>query len=232
VSTRSFHGGDTNNDGFYNDEQGIYPYIPRKTTVHAGVTKYFEPGWILTRGSFLNVEYWTPGAFSPLKIETGSRWKCTRGHFSTALHTHFFSNLRRSRNVESWPCWILTPDYRVLNFLYLFIHCARAYISGGDHKQQGEGCHFALIEQFRRRKLNVLFKIWYGARNHAAKHLLSFSYSRFFLVLKHSNNASSPKNIQGLHVFLPNLFIAMAFPLCQHKCVWIRDSSKYIGHLK
>jgi hypothetical protein len=23
-----------------------------------GVTKYFEPGWKLTRGSFFNVEYW------------------------------------------------------------------------------------------------------------------------------------------------------------------------------
>jgi hypothetical protein len=53
--------------------------------VVAGVTKYFEPGGKLTRGSFFNVEYWTSGAFSLLKIETESRWKYTRGHFSTAL---------------------------------------------------------------------------------------------------------------------------------------------------
>jgi hypothetical protein len=176
----------------------------------AGVTKYFEPGWKLTQGSFLNVEYWTSGAFSPLKIETECRLKYTRGYFSTALLIHFFlifyypdtlidwliiycftsrsrifhlygdvtiagewlQNLGlcsalmafeqggifivphllwhgalvfpvssegpphsiasydtrgdveelfspgSSRRVEYWPCWILTPDYRVLNSSY------------------------------------------------------------------------------------------------------------------
>jgi hypothetical protein len=37
VSTRPFHSGDTENDGFYTDEHGIYSYIPGKTPVHAVV---------------------------------------------------------------------------------------------------------------------------------------------------------------------------------------------------
>jgi hypothetical protein len=77
--------------------------------IHTSVTKYFEPGWKLTRGSFFNVEYWTSGAFSPLKIETKSRWKYTRGHFSTALQIHFFflnfydSDTLNIDPVENWP---------------------------------------------------------------------------------------------------------------------------------
>ena len=37
VSTRPFHDGNTENDGFYTDEHGIYPYIHGKTPVHVGV---------------------------------------------------------------------------------------------------------------------------------------------------------------------------------------------------
>jgi hypothetical protein len=109
----------------------------------AGVTKYFEPGWKLTRGSFFNVENWTPGAFSPLKIETESRWKCTRGHFSTALHTHFFliSDDPETLKIDPAEYWPPTTEFWTL-FLYLLIHCAPAYISGGDHKQQGWGVIF------------------------------------------------------------------------------------------
>jgi hypothetical protein len=74
----------------------------------AGVTKYFEPGWKLNRGSFFNVEYWTWGAFSPLKNETESLWKYTRGHFSTALHMCFYLISEESETlnidpVEYWP---------------------------------------------------------------------------------------------------------------------------------
>jgi hypothetical protein len=53
--------------------------IDSKKLEKAVVTKYFEPSWKLTRVSFSNVEYWTWGIFSPLKIETESRWKYTRG---------------------------------------------------------------------------------------------------------------------------------------------------------
>jgi hypothetical protein len=43
VLIRSFEGGDTYNDGFYTDELGIYPYIPGKAPVHAGVAKRIDP---------------------------------------------------------------------------------------------------------------------------------------------------------------------------------------------
>ena len=37
MSTRPFHGGNTENEGFYTDEHGIYLYINGKTPVHTGV---------------------------------------------------------------------------------------------------------------------------------------------------------------------------------------------------
>ena len=37
MSTWPFHGGNTENDGFYTAEHGIYKYIPGNTPVHAGV---------------------------------------------------------------------------------------------------------------------------------------------------------------------------------------------------
>jgi hypothetical protein len=42
VLTRSFHGGDTENEGFCAEEHGIYLYIPGKTLVNSGVITEHE----------------------------------------------------------------------------------------------------------------------------------------------------------------------------------------------
>jgi hypothetical protein len=91
------------NEGIWN----ILTDLNLISTVSA-VTKYFERGWKLIWGSFFNVEYWTLGTFSPLKIETKSCWKYTRGHSSTALQMHFFLILNdldmlNIDPVEYWP---------------------------------------------------------------------------------------------------------------------------------
>ena len=88
----------------------------------AVVTKYFELGWKLTRGSFFNVEYWTLGAFSPLKIETES-WKYIRVIFQQLCRCIFlcvwFFMLNIDPRLKSFelnsmnnsPCYQLTSNF-------------------------------------------------------------------------------------------------------------------------
>jgi hypothetical protein len=114
------------------------PYVAGSNpTVGRGCrcNEVFWTGLKIDRDSFFNVEYWTSGDFSPLKFETRSRWKYTRGNFSTALQMHFFSNFW-------WPptCWILTLlniDPRLQSFEFLLFEIFRGGGGGGSHKQLG-----------------------------------------------------------------------------------------------
>jgi hypothetical protein len=100
--------------------------------VDAGVTQYFEPCWKFTRGSVFNVEYWTSGAFSPLKIEIQIRWKYTRGHFSTALQIHFFLIIFDDHdmlNIDPVKYWPQTTEFWIL--IRWIIHRVTSQYFGG-----------------------------------------------------------------------------------------------------
>jgi hypothetical protein len=97
--------------------------------------------WILNLGCFFSVENWDQGSF-----------------FNSFANT-FFKNFWLPWHVEYWPCWILTPDYRVLNSSYP-VNNSPCYQQkfrglGGWGNKQRKGVSFALIEQFRGRKVNI-----------------------------------------------------------------------------
>jgi hypothetical protein len=123
--------------------QKIVFNVPQKNVIYshgivtiAGVTKNFEPGWKLTRGSFFNVEYWTLGAFSPLKIETESRWKYTRGHFSTALDVYFFliSDDPETLNIDPVEYWLPTTELWIVFLYHIYSPCNGIYFGRGERR--------------------------------------------------------------------------------------------------